>query len=209
LSRYPAFIELAEQPEFQAILTDKEFAKMWQKQPPPPITELIGYSSVAAILKNPPLLRMMWTTLQPDLQDLTVFLTNGVSPKFDSEKILGRWDFDVSATISLFRKSKPNIPSSEMSRVRKYVAQGFSGTMLVAMPGGRVILKNYPHLRMAAGAAPTTESQTIEGQWRNSDGKYMLAYSSDGKTEQATVGIEGDRLVIGGQGLDLAFERED
>jgi hypothetical protein len=36
-----------------------------------------------------------------------------------------------------------------------------------------------------------------------------LTYSPEGKEEAASLEIEGDRLTITGQGLELAFQRQD
>jgi hypothetical protein len=207
LDRYPPFLSLAEQPEFQGILNDKEFSALWQRQPP--ITELIQSPSIAAMLKNSSELKTIWAIVEPDLDDLAAFLTNGVSPKYDPVKILGRWDFAVNPTIGLLRRSKPNIPSSEMARVRKWMAAQFATTSFVAMTDHQLVLKNLPQLKTSPGAPPSTTLETLSGQWSESDGKYVLNYSSGGKSEEATAEIEGDRLVIGGQALEMAFERED
>jgi hypothetical protein len=207
LDRYPPFLSLAEQPEFQGILNDKEFSALWQRQPP--ITELIQSPSIAAMLKNSSELKTIWAIVEPDLDDLAAFLTNGVSPKYDPVKILGRWDFAVNPTIGLLRRSKPNIPSSEMARVRQWMAAQFATTSFVAMTDHQLVLKNLPQLKTSPGAPPSTTLETLSGQWSESDGKYVLNYSSGGKSEEATAEIEGDRLVIGGQALEMAFERED
>jgi hypothetical protein len=51
--------------------------------------------------------------------------------------------------------------------------------------------------------------QTLKGQWKDLDGKYQLALSGGSKDEPLTATIEGDRLTIAGEGLGLAFDRED
>ena len=207
LYRYPAFLGLAETPEFQGLLNDKQFTELWQKQVP--IRQLIDYPGVKSILDNPGTLNSVWAVLQPNFQDLGTFLTNGVSPKFDAEKILGRWDFDVNPTIGLLRRTRPTISSGEMLRVRRYIAASFGGTTLVAMPDHRALLKNYPHVKMVSGT-PTTEMLNIEGQWARSGDEYTLSYTLDGKAEEATVAIQVDRLTFSpSQGLGLVLVRED
>jgi hypothetical protein len=206
--RYPGFLGLAETPDFQNLLNDKQFTEMWQRQAP--VLDLVHYPAVQTILNNSELLKSTWNTLQPDLEDLGNFLTNGVSPKYDPEQILGRWDFNVNATIGLLRKTRPNIPSSEMSRVKKYVASGYANTTLIAMKDQQIVIKNYPIVRVTAGAAPTTEMQTLNGQWNSDNGKYSSTYTVDGKSETAAVRIEADRLqLVPSQGLGLVFEREN
>jgi hypothetical protein len=209
LERYPPFLGLAEQADFQGILNDKHFTELWQRQPQPPIIDLIRYPSIAAMLKNGEGLKSIWAIVEPDLDDLEAFLINGVSPKYDPVKILGRWDFAVNPTIGLLRKSRPNIPSSEMARVRKWMTAQFATTSFVAMTDHQLVLKNLPQLKTSPGAPPSTKLETLSGQWSESDGRYVLNYSSGGKSEEATAEIQGDRLVIAGQRLEMAFERED
>jgi hypothetical protein len=206
--RYPAFLGLAETPDFQNILNDKQFTEMWQRQAP--VLDLVHYPAIQSVLKNPGLLNSFWNALQPNLDDLGIFLTNGVSPKYDDEKILGRWDFNVNATIGLLRKTRPNIPSNEMSRLKQFFATGYANTTLIAMMDKKLLLKNYPVIRITAGAAPTTEMQTANGQWNNDGAKYSLSYDVDGKSTTASAQVEADRIyVIPAQGLGLVFERED
>ena len=207
LNQYPPFLALVEQPDFQGILNDKEFTRLWQGQPP--IADLMQSPSIAALLKNFDELKMVWGVVEPDLDDLASFINQGVSPKYDPVKILGRWDFAVNPTIGLLRKSRPNIPSSEMARVRKWIAAQFATTSLVAMTDHQMVLKNLPQLKTAPGAAASTGLETVSGQWSEADGKYMLSYSSGGKQEEAAAEIEGDRLVMAGQGIEMAFEREN
>ncbi len=71
--------------------------------------QLVDYPKIQAIIHNPDLLKAIWATVIPDLKDLHTFLDTGKSPKYDPEKILGRWDFNVNVTMSLFRRGKPNI----------------------------------------------------------------------------------------------------
>src|SRR6266699_1885083 len=62
-----------------------------------PLTEArLSHPTVEPIVKNPELLRLIWTTLLPDLKDLDAFLRTGRSAKYDSEPVLGRWLFDVT-----------------------------------------------------------------------------------------------------------------
>ena len=152
----------------------------------------------------------IWATVVPTLKDLPNFLATGKSAKFDQEKILGRWTFNVSVTMSLFRRAKPNITSKEMQNWKKWMMAAFAKTSFVAMTDHQAILKNAPQLKLpAAGTVPTSGPQELKGQWKDLDGKYQLALSGGTKDELLTAKIEGDRLTIGGEGLDLVFDRED
>lgn len=209
LSRYPAFLGLAERPEFQDIANDKEFTEMRQRRDP--IMNVIDHPKVQAIINNHDLLKLIWATVTPDLQDLRVFLETGKSAKYDQEKILGRWNFDVNSAIAIVRRAKPNLPSSEMQKVKKWMMVAFSKTSLVAATDQQAILKNMPPLRPAGtGVAPSGEPQTLQGQWKHLDGKedrYELSFSAAGQEFAATV--DGDRLSLTNATSRLAFSRED
>src|SRR6266568_3417612 len=209
LSRYPAFLGLAERAEFQDIATDTQFTEMRQRREP--IKNLLDYPKTQAILKNPDLLKLIGATLVPDLTDLRTFLETGRSPKYDSETILGRWNFDVNSAMAIMRRSMPNLPSSQMQIMKKWMVVAFAKTSLVAMTDHQAILKNVPQLKLpAAGPAPPPVGpQTLQGQWKNLDGKYQLTVSAGGKDEDLSATVEGDRLTIKSNGMTLAFNRED
>jgi len=58
----------------------------------------------------------------------------------------------------------------------------------------------------APGATPPAPAlQTMQGQWKDAGEKYLLSVS--GQEWPATV--EGDRLKITAQNMELVFSRED
>jgi hypothetical protein len=209
LARYPAFLGLAERQEFQSLGSDAQFTELRQRGEP--IRVVLDQPAAQAILQNPDLLKLIWATVVPELKDLPVFLVTGKSPKYDSEAILGRWNFNVKITMNLLRRAKPNISSTDMLKWKKMMLSAFAKTSFVAMTDHQAVLKNVPQVRLAAvGAAPTGGGpQTLKGQWKASDGKYQLALSDGSRDEALAATLEGDRLTIGMDGLDLAFDRED
>jgi uncharacterized membrane protein required for colicin V production len=208
LARYPAFLGLAERPEFQDISSDSQFSELLLR--PAPITELLDHPKAQAVIQNPDLLKSIWATVLPDLNDLQTFLQTGKSPKYDPERILGRWNFNVNVAIALLRRAKPNISSKEMQNWKKWMMSAYAKTSFVAMTDHQAILRNLPQLRSpGTGAAPAPGPQTLKGQWKNSDGKYQLALSGGTRDELMTATIDGDRLTIGAGGMALVFDRED
>lgn len=202
LSRYPAFLGLAERPEFQDLAKDNDFAQLRLKQAS--VAELLNYPKVQAMLQNADLLKTIQGAVTPNLVDLQVFLTNGVSQKFN-EAILGRWDFDVSSSILLVRKAKPNLSAKDIQALRRSIASLFAKATFVATTEQQALLKNMPR----SGGAQPGDLQTSQGQWKGADGSYVLTLNSDGKTQEMTAHVLGDRLTISGSGMDLAFVRED
>ncbi len=205
LGSYPAFLSLAELPEFVEMSTDKSLLDPWQRQIP--IMQLLETPRLAAIRNNPELLRTIWRTVAPDLEDLLGYLKTGRSAKYDPIKVLGRWKFDVNAAVRAVRRSKPNMSSREMLGVRAFLDAAFGKTGLVARPDHSATLKNAPGLRLpnAAQAAGSPNLQTFQGQWKDLDGKYLLVFS--GTELPATV--EGDRLTFKSENTDMVFNRED
>lgn len=196
LSRYPAFVGLAERPEFQALASDQSFAEMRQRGEP--VLKLLSHPSVQSILGNHDLVDIVRKTLVPNLTDLRTFLETGRSPKYESENILGRWLFDVNYTLLAIRKAKPNLPSSELSKMKKGLMATYAKTALAATTDNKAILKNLP---------PSLSPQPmIEGQWSGAQGKYMITLPGKG---DVSANVDGDRLTMSGGGVDLSFAREE
>ncbi len=204
VSGYPAFLGLAELGELQSLGNDREFTEAWQRQEP--VGTLMAKPSFLAIRNNPTLLKTIWGTVESNMMDFRTYLATGKSPKYDPIQILGRWRFDVSAAIVSMRRARPNIPSSEMQKVRKYMEVAFAKTRLVAKPDKQITIWDVPGLKGQAGTAPPGGLQTLQGQWQDLDGgKYQLTFP--GLELPATV--EGRRLGIKAEGLELVFDPQE
>ncbi len=203
LRSYPAFLSLAELGEFQSIGSDKDFTEAWQRLDP--VMSILSLPSVLAVRGNPELLKSIWTTVEPDLPDLRTFIETGRSPKYDPIRILGRWQFDLNAAVSAVRRGKPNMPASEMQKVRRNMEAAFGKAGMVAKPDHQVTLRDVPPLKAIPGAAPTG-LQTIQGQWQDlNGGKYQLSVSG----LDLMASVEGDRMSVKTDAAELVFNRED
>jgi hypothetical protein len=208
LAHYPAFLGLEERPEFQGIASDTQFTEMRQKGMP--IADVLDQPRIQAILNNPELLHVIWTTVVPDMKDLTAYLKTGKSAKYDPETILGRWNFDVSVALTMDLRTKPNISSRDMQKLKEWFFSAYSKTTFVARTDHQCTLKNLPAATSsAAGAAPASGPQTLQGQWTSVDGKYQIAVSTPGREGDLTAVVEEDRLTITGARMNLVFSRED
>ncbi|HWY76386.1 MAG TPA: hypothetical protein VN281_12250, partial [Verrucomicrobiae bacterium] len=205
LARYPAFLSLAERPQFQAIANDKQYTEMRQRQPA--FSEIVDHPEAKAILDNPDLLKDVWAAMLPNLKDLENYLRTGQSATFDDEKILGRWDIDLNGVMNVVRKMKPTITAAEVARVKRVVVAAFSKMTLVAAPDKQVYIKNFGTLKPGPKptAPPTVEYQTLQGTWSADGGKYQL--SIGGKPTLEGV-VEADKLTVTGDALPLRFDRE-
>ncbi len=202
LLRYPGFLSLGERPEFQALSSDEAFAQMRLKQTP--VNEVLNHPSAKAVFQNPELLKTIWATLQPNLADLGNFLTNGVSEKFN-DRLLGRWRFDAAGTLAAYRRAKPNTPSSEVPKIRAFLSERFGKSALVAAPDHMVILKNMPQ---GQPGTPNATTKTLQGKWAEA-GTTSYDFDLEGGTDKRTARYEGSRLLVTGDGVSVAFTKED
>ena len=206
LSRYPGFISLGFKQEFQDLGQDTTFTELRLKHGP--IKEVLDHPKAQAIVNNPVLLREVWNTLLPDLNDLSAFLSTGKSAKYDSEPLLGRWRFDVTGSVNAYRRLKPNVPNADMVKFRRFLAERFPKTVVVAAPDHQVVLRNMPQLKQQPGQPQSAEVQPpMQGKWKGANGDYEFELASG--TDQRTAKIEGNYLVVSGDGMPLVFGKED
>jgi hypothetical protein len=205
LVRYPGLLALGERPEFQDLGKDDEFSKLRASRAP--ISQLLEYPKVQAIVNNPDLLKLIWTTMTPDLKDLRTFLDTLQSPKYDSEHLYGRWHLDVNSALRVYLQSKQTLPSAERQKVKNSMATQYAKTIVIAMPGGQAVYKNRP--RLAPGVFPSVATPVDQGHWQRTDGKYQFSFASGGREAVMPATVDGDRLKLTSDGVELLFHRED
>ena len=207
LEHYPGFLGLVERTEVKDILSDKSFNDLWQKQAP--IREIVSYPKIKAMLYNQEQLKTIGDAVLADLSDLRAFLATGQSPKYAPEKILGYWDVSPNACLSLLVRARPATTTSQMQLLKSTVPRAFSKTVLIAMPDGKVLLKELPSVGTVAngGGGSGLATQTLQGLWSKPDGKYHLTLSSKDQNLAGTV--EGEQMVLKGAPMDLVLEQEN
>ena len=152
-------------------------------------------------MKNPELLKTISSALLPNLKDLRGFLETGQSA-LATERIVGRWDFDIAGSVAQLRKAKPNLSAKEVGLARASLLATFSRTVFVAPPApeSQAFLENFPQKANAV---------TIAGQWKSAGGKYDLTFTMDGRSETFSGEFQGERFVLSSPGLSLAFSRQE
>ncbi len=201
LGSYPAFISLTERSDIQQLTQDSALVDAWNNGAP--MGQILNDSQVQALLKNTNLLSTVWGIIQDNMDDLTNYLITGTSPKYGSEKIVGRWSFDVVPALGALLESNPKIKPNEMKNIRAVWNQAFSQTTFVAGTDGQAFLKNVPDFKKTP---PVTATWT--GQWSSTDGtNYDMTLSADNKTQQAQATTDGIRLTIKMGDSTYVFER--
>jgi hypothetical protein len=204
LLRYPGFLSLGERQEFQTLGQDQAFSQMRLTSP---LREVMAYPAVKAVLDNPELLRTIWATVQPDMKDLKVFLETGKSAKYEGERILGRWVFDVNGTVLLYRRAKPNVAAAEVARLRAWITEKFPKSSIVAAPDHMVALKGIPQIVLQPGQPYAGEAKNFKGEWKNAGTGYE--FDLEGGTVKRTGKFEGNRLVVAGDATPVVFVKEE
>jgi len=212
LARYPAFLMIAERPEFQSLGSDSTFSEMRARKDS--FQQVLRYEPAQAIVKNPETLREIWAVAEPDLKDLRAYLESGVSEKYAEEPILGRWNFDARGTVAAMRRANPNMTSLQMARARRTVQTLYAKTQLVMGIGGKAVIKAWPDL--SAPAAPVTPGVepaptpmlSGTGDWDGGAGFYKVNLTVGGNEFKGTAAIQGELMTVTLDKLVVAFERE-
>jgi hypothetical protein len=203
---YPGLMPLLERQEFKDLLNDKDLNQLWSNSVP--VQALLGNPKVEALLLNQGQLKVLKDTVMPDLRDLHTFLTTGVSPKYSMETILGYWSVNAAACLPALVASKPPPTVSQMVALRRSLPPVFEGSILVAMPDHKVLVRNLPRLDVVSfgGGGPGVERANLEGEWNAGNGRYYLTFS--GAASSLTGTMEGERLTITGGAMDVVFDKD-
>ena len=192
LANYPPFLLVGEREDFKP-LSDAGFQGDWIKGA---LTfgGFVNHEKIKPLVENRDIVTNVLAMLSGDLKDLKTYLQSGKSPKYDDEKILGRWAFDFRASLNLARRKNPNMGSAEIRRLRSGLTALAKAT-LVATVDNKAILK------VGSGSSGTTQ-----GTWKGSEGKYVLRVTEASKKLDLDVTIEGRNLIFSKDGYYMVFE---
>jgi hypothetical protein len=204
LADYPPFLSLLERDDLQQLAHDAEFTNGWAQHAP--MGQLLNSPQAKAALQNIVLIDTVLGIVQTNLDDLVTYLKTGLSPKYDSEIILGRWTFNPATTVAMVAQSRPNIQSAEMRAIRAQMTQAYAQTVFIAGADNQAFLKNVP--RFKAGTPPTTENVTWKGQWSNDGTNYDLTLVANGENKFMTAATGGSKLMLKDDKITLVFDHE-
>jgi hypothetical protein len=209
LANYPMFISLTERDEFKQLGKNSDFQNAWKQRAP--IAQLINNGQFKSLWQNQDLVNSVWDIIQNNLDDLRNYLQTGQSAKYDSEKIVGRWSFNVVATIGKMLEARPTISAREMRALRVWMAQAYAQTAFVAGADGQAFLKNLPQPKVTPhGQPPGIEMVNRQGRWKSDGTDYDLTFSGGGPGKSMAAQTDGARLTIKtDKDTTLVFDRED
>lgn len=200
LADYPAFLSLSQSSQMQQLTGDGGLAQEWKEGAP--MGEIMNNSQVKSLLKDTNFTATVWSIVQTNMDDITNYLFTGKSPKYDSELIVGRWNFDLVPALADLRQAHPKIKSNEMKALRAIWSQAFAETTFLAGSDGQAFLKNVPDFD---SQPPTQQSWT--GQWTGGPTNYDLSLTANGHSEDAAAQTDGLRLSITLGKTTYVFER--
>ncbi len=146
---YPPFLALGAQQEFAEIGSDAEFLKLIQSKPA--LSAMVNHPKAAAVMFSPSLREIF---AKVDLKDFRKYLETGISPRYEDEKILGRWRMDPGTVFTQLKRDRLNLSPAEMRSVRAALGPILTGATLVAYTDGRFSIKIAPPAAPVAAANP-------------------------------------------------------
>jgi hypothetical protein len=136
LAKYPPFLMLDERHEFAQMATDAEFNSLLLSKGDP--LAIWKNPSFQAVIQNRDLINEL---MSHDLRDLRAYLETGVSPRYEDEKILGRWALDPHSTMAQERRKRPEMTATEMRMLRTIMTDIMPSVSFIATTDKRAILR--------------------------------------------------------------------
>lgn len=201
LGHYPAFISLTQRPDIQQLAQDSTLMDAWKQGAA--MGTVLNDPQVKTILANTNLTDTVWNIIQTNMDDMTNYLITGQSPKYDPEKIIGYWAFDVAPTLANMLQGAPNmhLTGQQMRELRAYWNQTFANTTLVAGTDGQLFIYNISDFK----SPKLNATQNLTGQWIGEETNYDLTIS--GKPQSETAQTDGLRLTLNAEPFPLVFKR--
>jgi len=164
VAAYPPYLSLAQRQEFTDIGGDNDLLTLFQTQAG--FAQISGHPKVQAILKNPELTQQL---LKIDFDDFRAYVETGTSPKYADEKILGRWRLDPASVFNSAKRSRLNMTSAELMKLRMLVFDYLKGATLTAYTDNRLVLKFNPAPPPAAAPPANAEADAAAAAPQISD----------------------------------------
>jgi hypothetical protein len=202
LLEYPGLTSLFQRDDLQALGQDTGFTGNWQQQAP--IDDLLNNGQVQGLLQNAPLVSQIATILDENYDDLIAYLKTGQSAKYDSEKILGTWDFNLGTSLVFFRQTHAKLKAADLLDIRAQWTAAYANTKLLFAGDNKIYIKQLPDFK-----ANPVVANNLTGDWDAAGTDYKLTVTLNGESKDLMVkSTDGLRLTLKGLENPLTFDHE-
>jgi hypothetical protein len=224
LEHYPVFAAMGQQPIYQSLGADKELQALIKSKSN--FEEIMANATVQNVITNS---GIVTNVMEIDVLDLKQYLETGVSPKFEKEKILGRWSYDLLATIRLNKALKPDVAASTWRRLKNELSERFDDSLFMAfhdsaakfllatnMEGKASPFEARPPVRLPNGQIrtnfvalwfTTNATYSATGKWSGSAPNYLITLANKNGSATSEGRLEEGRLAFQFEGKALLFTR--
>lgn len=191
---YPGLASLWERDEMQPLVQDSSLTNAIATGAS--VNSVLNLPSVQDFLNNKKLSQSVWGIVQTNYADITNYLATGKS-KFDSEKIIGHWEFNPAVTFAWMRQDRARMTSKELLALRTWVYQSYAQTRLLLTGDNQVFIRSLPSVRTGSGQQlPTTDLNNWKGDWSNDGKTYTFHVTFESEEKFLTGTTEGIRLTV-------------
>ena len=196
LGAYPPLLPMTDRKEFEELGNDVKVQEFMLRGPT--VSEILDHPKLGPVMSSPETLAQGLKLVQADLADLKNYLSTQKSEKYDSEKILGRWDFNLAGTV-LENKKARRMSGLEVNKMRSVFAAQLEGAIMLALLDQKLIVRR-------PSASGTSRR---EGAWKSEGGgKYILSFPvTDDKKLDLSVTVEGRTLSSTLLNYQILFDR--
>ena len=219
LKNYPVFAAMGEEPAYQDLGKDQELQRKLKGQAS--LNEILAYPKVQEVISNTDVATKV---LELDMKDLKRYLETGVSEKYGQEKLLGRWGYDLSASIQLNKQLKPDITAPVWRRMKTELTERFNPSVFAAFYDNKATFQLRANMEGRASPLEpirlpngrtnyvatwftTNALYSATGKWSGSAPNYLVTLTSRNGTATAEARLENDSLWFQFEGKSLAFTR--
>lgn len=219
LKNYPVFAAMGQEPAYQEMAKDQELQNKLKDQAS--LNEILAYPKVQEVISNTDVATKV---LEIDTKDLKHYLETGVSEKYGKEKLLGRWGFDLLASIQLNKQLKPDITAPIWRRMKTELVERFNASVFTAFYDNKATFQLRTNMegrgsplepiRLPNGRTnyvatwfTTNALYSATGKWSGSAPNYLVTLTSRNGTATSEARLENDSLWFQFEGKALAFTR--
>ena len=207
IENYPAFLGLAENSSFKQLGQDSNFQNAWKNSAS--ILDLLKDAQATAMLKDSSLTTTVMDVIEPNWDDLNTYLTTGKSPKYGSEKIIGRWNFNVDVSVAQLLITHPRMTPADVKATRALWSDAYAQTRFIAAADHQAFMENIPRFAVQNGMTVVAEKMNAQGEWENQGTNYTIsAPGLNGRQPSTTAKTDGLRLTIKVGDNNWVFDRE-